>query len=166
VAVGVYTLAYQHGEGALELVSAPVASALLPRVVSEWTSGEHEKAWRTVRRGEAAVLGASAAALPVIFIADRLDLFRLISPNRHLPAIVAIISVAVGVQGTTKLSYGLLLAQGRPAAANLCFWQVVILSAVSVPIMTAAFGTVGTALATLLGYSALALLMDRAARHG
>lgn len=165
VAVGVYTLGYQLGEGGLELVSAPIASALLPRIVSEWTAGNREEAWRTVRRGEVAVLGASLAALPVIFVADRLGLLRLVSPDRDLPIIVALIAIAVGIQGTTKLSYGLLLAQGRPDAANRCFWRVVLLSAITVPPLTATWGVLGTALATVIGYGTLAVMMHRAAHQ-
>lgn len=166
VAVGIYTLGYQLGEGALELVSGPISSALLPRVVREWAAGDHDEAWRTVRRGELAVLSASVAALPVVLVTDRAGLLDLVSPSPHLPTIVSLIAIAVGIQGTTKLSYGLLLAQGRAAAANRCFWQVVVLSAVTVPILTARFEIVGTAVATVLGYGALAILMRKEARRG
>jgi O-antigen/teichoic acid export membrane protein len=165
VAVGVYTLGYQLGEGALELVATPVASALLPRIVSEWNDGDREAAWRTVRRGTLAVLGASAGAVPLIVLADRAGLLDLVSKSQRFPVVAGMIALAVGAQGTTKLAYGLLLAQGRPEAANRCFWMVVVLSAVTVPAMTQLWGIVGTAGATVVGYGTLAVLMHRAARQ-
>jgi O-antigen/teichoic acid export membrane protein len=169
VPLGIYTLGYQLGEGALELVSSPVTNALLPRVISEWSDDDAERgrrlAFTTVRRGGIVIVGVSALAVPAVFLADRLGLLRVVSPAPELPAIMAIVAVAVGLQGLTRLAYGLLLAQGRPAEANRCFWQVVALSALTVPLATAAWGIVGTAAATLVGYGVLAGLMIRVARR-
>src|SRR5439155_7377969 len=59
VAVGIYTLGYQLGEGMLELVSAPITNALLPRVIAEWNDPGRgpDVALRTVRRAAAVIIG-------------------------------------------------------------------------------------------------------------
>ncbi len=43
-AVATYTLGYQLGAGAVELLTAPITSAALPRVVTKWHEGDAGRA--------------------------------------------------------------------------------------------------------------------------
>ena len=110
------------------------------------------------------MLAASLLIIPVVLLADWTGLLGLVSERSELTVVTCIIALAVGAQGTTRMAYGLLLAQGRTDEANRCFWQVVGLSAVVVPLLSSIWGVVGCALATLIAYGTLSLLMHRAAR--
>ncbi len=164
-AVGVYTLAYAIGEGVLELVVTPISSAVLPRLVSTWNSpeGGPEATWRIVRHA-AAVVGAVTVLAPVAALAlGTTGIFELVGPDPALPTLTAIVCAAIGIQGFTRLGYGVLLARGRTDDVFRAFVQAVAVSAVVVPLLTWRWGIVGAAWATLVGYSALAALtMKRA----
>jgi O-antigen/teichoic acid export membrane protein len=167
-AVGIYTLGYQLGDGGIELVSAPVTSALLPRLVAEWndTAKGPSAAIATARRGAAAHLVAGAAAVPVVLAASALGFLDLVSPSYDITAITCIVSVACAINGIARLAFGLLLAQGRPQVSARWAWVVVGLSAVTVPLLTWLHGITGAAVATLIGYTALAVLYSREALRG
>ena len=74
--------------------------------------------------------------------------------------------MAVAIQGISRLSTGLLLAQGRPERALPWTGVVILVSAVTVPVLTVTEGIVGAAVATLIGYAALAGLLAREALRG
>jgi PST family polysaccharide transporter len=168
-AVGVYTLGYQLGEGGVELVTQPVTSAALPRVVAEWNSPEadgHARARHTTRRVAVGVIAFTAISPLFVFAADRLGWLAHIDPSPDLPVITAIVCVAVGIQGLTRLGYGLLLAQGRTDRALRVFLEVVALSVVVVPLLTWWSGLTGAAWATLIAYAILAGLTMWSAFRG
>jgi PST family polysaccharide transporter len=167
-AVGVYTLGYQLGEGGVELFTQPVTGATLPRVVAEWHNpdGGRARARRTTLRVAAAIVAFTVVTPLAVYGADRLGWLERIDPSPDLPAITAIVCVAVGIQGLTRLGYGLLLAQGRTDTAFRVFLEVVALSAVVVPLLTWWSGLVGAAWATLIAYAVLASLTMWSAFRG
>jgi O-antigen/teichoic acid export membrane protein len=164
-AVGVYSLGYQLGEGTLEAVSAPLTNALQSRLISEWTDpmAGPSVATATAKRGAAVLLIGSAVAIPGLVLANTLGVLSLISEDHRLVFVAVLVAPAAGIQGITRLSQALLLAERKTRQAMMCFWQVVFLSAITVPLLTRAAGIVGTAVATLLGYSCLAGLTARQA---
>ena len=168
VAVGVYTLGYQLGEGGIELFSGPVTNALIPRIISEWNDPRQgpRLAVKTAERGALAHVVVGILAVPAIVVASWLGVFELVSPHHRIATVAAIVAVAVAIQGISRLSTGLLLAQGRPERALPWTGVVILVSAVTVPVLTVTEGIVGAAVATLIGYAALAGLLAREALRG
>jgi O-antigen/teichoic acid export membrane protein len=167
VAVGVYTLGYVLGQGLVEPVATPIVGALLPRVVAEWTDNARGPAvaMSTVRKGGLVLVAASAAVIPAIVVAERLGLLDLVSRDPDLPYVAGFVALGSGFYGIARLVYSPMLARRQTAAAATAYWLAVALGAVAVPALTAAWGIVGTAAATLVAYAALAALMVRAARN-
>jgi O-antigen/teichoic acid export membrane protein len=167
-AVGIYTLGYTLGQGMLELVCTPITNALLPRIVAEWA--DHARgprvAFATTRQASVVILVVSALTIPAVVVANQLGLLSLVSNNKDLAALTAIVGVATGIQMITRLAYALLLAQARTDQASRAFSLVVVLSAITVPALTVWYGIVGAAIATLIGYLVLAILMMRSAHQG
>lgn len=159
LAVATYTLGYQLGEGAIELVTDPVAAAALPKIVGTWqTGGEgHEAALALSRRIGACILALAAVTPMLVYAIRPTGAFRIISTDPRFPAVVAITAGAVGLQGITRIGYSLLLAQGRTHTALMNFALAVILSAIAAPLFCWQWGIVGAAWATLLGYGSLAV---------
>lgn len=169
VAVGIYTVGYQLGEGALEVASAPLSSALTPRILREWgeSPGGASVARRTRLRGSAAMAATSAAALPVFWLAHRLGMLRLVSPDDRVFPVACIVAVGVGANGIGRLAYAELLAQGRAARALRAVAVAGVTSAIAIPTLTAWRGIVGAAVATLIGYVVLGgVLAFEAQRNG
>lgn len=167
MAVATYTLGYQLGEGAMELVTAPVTAAALPKLVHEWQAGDsgRDQARSLARRLSLAILGLAVAAPLVVFAIAPTGIFDLISGDPDLPAIVAIVAAAVGLQGLTRVSYALLLAQGRTRTALNNFMVVGLLSLVLAPLLTWQFDLIGTAVATMIAYGSLAIITVITARQ-
>jgi len=168
VAVGVYTLGYQVGEGGIELLSGPVTNALLPRVIAEWHDAERgpAAAFSTARRGAALHIALAIAAVPALLVADAIGLLDLISKDGQILEISIVVAVAAAIQGITRLSHGLLLAQNRLQRAVRWAVLVLVVSAVTVPVLTETEGIVGTAYATLIAYTLLATLFTLEALRG
>jgi O-antigen/teichoic acid export membrane protein len=167
IAVAIYTLGYQLGEGAMELVTQPITSAALPKVVGTWQAGPTGRAEAEAlsRRIAVAFLGLAVLAPVVVFLLRSTGIFHLVSGDHRFPAIVAITGAAVGLQGITRIGYGLLLAQGRTQAALRNFVAVGLICAVVAPLLTWRWGLVGTAWATFIGYSTLVVATVRSVRQ-
>lgn len=164
-AVGVYSLGYRLAEGALELLTTPLVSALLPRTIEEWhdPATGPRAAEATVRRGAGILLAVTAVLVPVVVLAHTQGLLDRISDHRYFAAVVVLAAVGVGLSGVVRLLYGLMLAQGRAAQAMRTFWLALGLAAAVVPLMTYAMGIVGTAASSLAVYAILTILMARGA---
>ena len=113
-AVATYTLAYQLGEGAMELITAPVTTAALPKVVHEWQTddGGRDRARSLARRISLAILGLSVAAPLVVLAVAPTGIFEWISKDPDFPTIVAIVAAAVGaaIGSAQHWSFWLILA--------------------------------------------------------
>ncbi len=159
-AVATYTLGYQLGVGVVEMVTAPITSAALPRMVSGWLAGGSERAAaeRTAVKLGGVIMGVTAVAVLGVVALRPTGAFDVISSDPRLPIVTAIVATAVGVQGITRLGYGFLLAQGRTGWALRAFLVAGALNLVAAIALTAWFGLGGTASATLLGYGSLALI--------
>ena len=159
-AVATYTLGYQLGAGAVELLTAPITSAALPRVVTKWHEGDagRAEAEHTAVRLGGVILAITSVAVAAVFVLRPTGVFALISSDPRLPTITAIVAVAVGMQAITRLGYSFLLARGRTNWALRSFIFAGVLNLIAAVLLTYAFGLVGTAAATLLGYGSLALI--------
>jgi O-antigen/teichoic acid export membrane protein len=164
-ALGLYALAYQFGEGSLEVLSTPAASALQPRVIGEWNDPTRgpKVAFRTIRRAAVALSLLGIAAAPAFLLAGHFGILDLISTDDRFAVIAAIVAVGVGVVGVGRLFGAVLLAQGAPERAVPAAWGVVLLSAAVVPALTYAWGVIGSAIATLIAYVVLTGLYARIA---
>ncbi len=166
-AVGAYSIAYQLGEGMVEVVSGAVHGALQPRIVREWHDGPGgpARARHTAVVGAVAIFIAGVLAVPVIWIADIAGLVDLLSDGPHVPVIASLVALGVGVNGVVRVASSLLLAEGRLDRAVPRSWLVVAGSVVLVPLLTWTSGTVGAAWATLAIFVALASLYGTAVRR-
>lgn len=160
VAVATYTLGYQLGEGAMELATAPLTTAALPKVVGAWRSGPGGpgEARQITRRLGLGILALAAMAPVVVLVLAPTGIFDWISTNPEFPAVVAIVAAAVGLQSITRLVYGLLLADGRTQRILVNSIIGGIISVGAGVVLTWQYGIVGAAWATLAGYASLAAL--------
>lgn len=167
-AVAVYAIGYSLGGGITSLVTAPLAGALGPRIVREWTAGEELRlvARRTARLGALASLGLGAVAAAAIGVAGLLGLLNLLLDAPELAAVAALIAVASAVHAASSIAYvPRLMASRQERRWSRATWWTVGSSVLLVPAMTLAFGLVGTAVATLLAYIELAALLALAFRQ-
>jgi len=159
-AVGIYNLAYQLGSGTMELLSTPITTVALPRVVSMFQragAGRDEARSTAVRL--AAVVAAITVIIPVCFIAlIPTGIFELISSDPLLPIIAAIVAVAIGFQSFTRLGYGFLLAHGSTRTALVSFVVASVVNIGASAALTWTWGLTGTAVATVIGYGLLAVI--------
>lgn len=163
-AVGVYTIGYTLGQGAIELVMTPVTTALLPRIVSEWVTASSgpDVAVRTARRAALFVLAVTCVAAPAILLLGEIGLLDPASHEGALGPVAALVAAAVGIHSVSRVCYALLLGAARSDRAMRAFWQALALMAVAAPLFTWAWGIVGTAVATVVSYAFLASAMAAA----
>lgn len=164
-AVGVYTIGYTLGQGAIEFIMTPVTTALLPRIVSEWVtrSSGPEVAVRTARRAAVFAVAITSLAVPVILLLSEIGLLDPASRDEALGPIAAIVAVAVGIHSVSRVCYALLLGAARSDLAMRAFWRALVVMAVTAPLFTEVWGIVGTAVATVVSYVFLAAAMMGAA---
>lgn len=165
-AVAVYTLGYQLGIGAVELLTTPITAAAMPRIVASYQSGEEGKAEAvsTALRLGALILGITALASVAALALGMTPAFDWISEDPIVSTITAIVALAVGLQSLTRLAYSFLLARGRTDWALRSYLVAGAFNLLVSIGLTHALGLTGAALATLLGYGSLALITIWAAR--
>ncbi len=159
-AVAVYTLGYQLAEGALELILGPVNSATLPAVVRDSQADDQSRASARslVIRISAGAVGLAILAPTVVLVGASLGLFDLILRDERLPIVAAIVAAAAALQGITRITYGILLAQGRTRRALANYLVAGALGIGGCVLFAVQWGVIGAAWATLLGYGALAVI--------
>jgi PST family polysaccharide transporter len=165
-ALGAYTIAYQLGEGLVEVASSALSGSLQPRIIAEWNDpggGGHARAIRTAKRGAFAIVLAAACVAGGIVVADQLGLLARLTDVPDAGPITAIIALGVGFNGIVRVSAALFLAEGRPGRAVPAVWTSVGLAAVVVPLLTWQYGLAGAAVANLVVYVVMGVLYGRLA---
>lgn len=165
-AVGRYAVGYQLGGGLIGLLAGPVAGAMGPRIVDEWHDPAFGPALATAsaRRTALAISATTVAVLPVLVAIDLTGAGKLILRSSSLIPVACIVAIATGIHTVASVAYSpILLASGRIRAISRCSWATTLLGIVLVPALTAEWGLVGAAVATLLTYVFMAALINRAA---
>jgi O-antigen/teichoic acid export membrane protein len=164
-ALGAYTIAYQLGEGVVEIFSVSISGALQPRIIAEWQepTGGPMQAIRTAKRGAVAILLAAGCVAVALVIAGELGILTKLTDVPDVTPIATLVAIGMGFNGIVRVSTALFLAEGRPSRAVPVVWTTVGIAVVLVPLLTWLHGLAGAAVANLIVYVLLAVLYGRLA---
>jgi O-antigen/teichoic acid export membrane protein len=167
-AVGVYSLGYVLGGGLVALLAEPVAGVLGPRIIREWSQEDSgpDRARRTARRGAIEILVGGLVLAGLLLVAGWIGLLSVVSSAHSLTAIAVIVAVAAAVHGASVLEFqNVIYLRGRSALLSRAAWVTLTLTAGAIVGLTVLWHETGTAVATLVGYSVLAILLGYYARR-
>lgn len=160
--VAVYALGYQLGGGVVGAAGTPITGAMSPRVVREWhqDGSGPVTATNTARRAAMVILGCGVLTTVAISLAGQLGVLDHVTEQRDFVFVAATIALASSINTASSMAYStLLFAQDRTRAISGCSWVTVGVSAVLVPLLTWHDGVRGTAVATLIAYILLAMML-------
>lgn len=166
--VAVYALGYQLGGGAVNAVGMPLAGAISPRIVREWhlEGSGPPQATATARRAALVMLGSGIVITACLAVAGQFGILDHLTEASDFAFVAAVIALASSINLASSTAYSsLLFAQDRMREISGCSWVTVGISAIVVPLLTWYDGVRGTAIATLIAYVLLAIMLRYLARR-
>ena len=156
-AVGVYSTNYSIAEKLLIVVQAPLIYAAHPQIMSTWEHGHHVRTQQMVRNATRwlVILGAPLVALTLVRN-EMISAFLLGEAFVPGHIVIPIVAVSVLVYAASQYGHKSFELSNDTGVIGATFLAAAICNLIAVIVLTSAFGYIGGAVATGLGYAAYA----------